>query len=85
MLMTVIGVYARALDYVFISYFICLGFIGSYGLSLLENLDIIGVPYPEKFRQFFKQMKDNDLVQIKNDGKIKIDVSDDENITINKD
>lgn len=85
MLMTVIGVYARALDYVFVSYFICLGFIGSYGLSLLENLDIIGVPYPEKFRSFFKQMKDNDIVKIKNDGKIKIDVSDDENITINKD
>ena len=30
-------------------------------------------------------MKDNDLVEIKKDGKIKIDVSDDENITINKD
>lgn len=85
MLMTVIGVYARALDYVFVSYFICIGFIGSYGLSLLENLDVIGIPYPQKFRQFFKQMKENDLVEIKNDGKIKIDVSKGENITINKD
>lgn len=60
MIMTVIGVYSRALGYVTISHMVCLGFISSYGLSLLENLDAIGVPYPEKFRKFFKQMQEKD-------------------------
>ena len=84
-LMTVIGVYARALGYDFVSKFICLGFLGSYGLSLLENLDAIGVPYPQGFREFFKQMRDHDMVKFSKNGKIKIDVTDDEEITIDKD
>lgn len=84
-LMTVVGMYARVLDYGFVSKFICCGFIGSYGLSLLENLDAIGVPYPQGFREFFRQMKDHDAVKFTKGGGIKIDVSDDEEITIDKD
>ena len=84
-LMTVVGVYARVLGYDFVSKFICCGFIGSYGLSLLENLDAIGVPYPQGFREFFKQMRDHDAVKFNKGGGIKIDVSDDEEITIDKD
>lgn len=82
MMMTVIGVYARALGYVAVSHFISLGFIGSYGLSLLENLDAIGVPYPEKFRKFFRQMKNNDKISFDENGNIKVDVSSDDEITI---
>ena len=81
MMMTVIGVYSRVLDYQFISQFICMGLIGSYGISLLENLDAIGVPYPASFRKFFKQMQDKDKVEMK-DGKLKIDVSEDDEIVI---
>lgn len=82
MMMTVIGVYARALGYVAVSHFISLGFIGSYGLSLLENLDVIGVPYPEKFRKFFRQMKNSDKISFDDNGDIKVDVSSDDEITI---
>lgn len=77
MMMTIIGAYARALDSVMVSQVVCFGFISSYGLSLLENLDALGVPYPESFRKFFKQMQDRDKVEMR-DGKLKIDVSDDE-------
>ena len=84
MMITVVGVYARVLGYTFVSQFICLGFIGSYGISLLENLDVLGVPYPESFRKFFKQMQDNNDINISN-GKIKLDVSEDEEITIKRD
>ena len=84
-LITLVGVYARALDYGFVSKFICCGFIGSYGLSLLENLDAIGVPYPQGFREFFKQMRDHDAVKFTKNGGIKIDVKDEDEITIEKD
>ncbi|MDU2557409.1 MAG: phage holin family protein [Anaerococcus prevotii] len=82
MMITVIGVYARALNYGGVSQVVCLGFIGSYGMSLLENLDAIGVPYPENFRKFFKQMQDKDKVEMLKNGDIKIDVSKDDEIRI---
>jgi len=83
MMMTIIGAYARALDSVMVSQVVCFGFISSYGLSLLENLDAIGVPYPESFRKFFKQMQDkNDKVEVLKNGDIKINVKDDEEVRI---
>ena len=51
-------------------------------MSLLENLDAIGVPYPENFRKFFKQMQDRDKVEMMNNGDIRIDVSKDDEIKI---
>ena len=83
MMMTIIGAYARALDSVMVSQVVCFGFISSYGLSLLENLDAIGVPYPESFRKFFKQMHDNnEKVEVLKNGDIKINVSDDDEVRI---
>ena len=83
MMMTIIGAYARALDSVMISQVVCFGFISSYGLSLLENLDAIGVPYPESFKKYFKQMQDkNEKVEIMKNGDIKIDVKDDDEVRI---
>lgn len=83
MMMTVIGAYARALDAVTVSQVVCLGFISSYGLSLLENLDVIGVPYPENFRKFFKQMHDNnDKVEVLKNGDIKINIKDEDEVRI---
>lgn len=83
MMMTVIGAYARALDAVMVSQVVCFGFISSYGLSLLENLDAIGVPYPESFRKFFKQMHDNnDKVEVLKNGDIKINIKEDDEVRI---
>ena len=83
MMMTVIGAYARALDAVMVSQVVCFGFISSYGLSLLENLDAIGVPYPESFRKFFKQMHDNnDKVEVLKNGDIKINIKGEDEVRI---
>lgn len=83
MMMTIIGAYARALDSVMVSQVVCFGFISSYGLSLLENLDTIGVPYPESFRKFFKQMRNNnDKVEVLKNGDVKINVKDDDEVRI---
>lgn len=83
MMMTVIGAYARALGTTTFSQVVCIGFISSYGLSLLENLDSIGVPYPESFRKFFKQMHDNnEKVEVLKNGDIKINIKDDDEVRI---
>ena len=83
MMMTVIGAYARALGAVMVSQVVCFGFISSYGLSLLENLDAIGVPYPESFRKFFKQMHDNnDKVEVLKNRDIKINIKEDDEVRI---
>lgn len=83
MMMTIIGAYARALDSVMVSQVVCFGFISSYGLSLLENLDAIGVPYPESFKKYFKQMRNNnEKVEVLKNGDIKINIKDDEEVRI---
>ncbi len=83
MMMTIIGAYARALDSIMVSQVVCFGFISSYGLSLLENLDALGVPYPESFRKLFKQMRDNnDKVEVLKNGDIKINIKDEDEVRI---
>lgn len=56
-----VGVYTRALGVAFISYGVGLGFVGSYGLSFLENLEAIGVPFNPAFTEFFRQMRDRKI------------------------
>ena len=60
-LATVIGIYARTLNMVGVSQTFVLGFIASYGLSLLENLDAIGIPMPRGLRDIFEQMQEREF------------------------
>ena len=60
-LATVIGIYARTLNMVGVSQTFVLGFIASYGLSLLENLDAIGIPLPKGLREMFEQMREREF------------------------
>ena len=60
-LSTVIGIYARTLGVTPISYTFTLGFIASYGMSLLENLEALGVPMPKGLKEFFEQMRDREF------------------------
>lgn len=73
-----VGVYARMLGFDFISYSIGLAFVGSYGISFLENLEALGVPFPQGFKKFFEQMRNKD-VELPS---INIKVSENENVTI---
>ncbi len=56
-IMTIIGVYARALNQVTVSIGICCFFIANYGVSIFENLDELGIRLPKRVRQFFEKMK----------------------------
>lgn len=57
-IVVLVGVYARALGKPEFSIIVCSGFIGSYGLSLCENLEALGVWFPAPVKKFFKQMRD---------------------------
>lgn len=74
MLATVIGIYARTLNMVAVSQTFVLGFIASYGMSLLENLEAMGIPMPKGLREMFEQMRDREF-RIKN-AEIKITAND---------
>ena len=62
---TIVGIYSRVLGFEFISYTLGIFFVGNYGLSFLENLDAIGVPFPKEFRAYFEQMREREF-RIKN-------------------
>ncbi len=57
-IMTIIGVYARALNQLPISIGICCFFIANYVLSIIENFDELGIKFPSWVRKFFEKMKD---------------------------
>ena len=58
---TIVGIYSRVLGFEFISYTLAIFFVGNYGLSFLENLDAIGVPFPKEFRAYFEQMRSKEI------------------------
>lgn len=38
----------------------CLFYIANDGISIIENLSVIGVPFPAKIKKYFKQIKEDD-------------------------
>ncbi|MFL8888702.1 phage holin family protein [Helcococcus kunzii] len=58
---TIVGIYSRALGFDFISQAVAISFIGNYGLSFLENLEAIGVPFNRSFKKYFEQMRDKEI------------------------
>lgn len=44
---------AEYLGYLFISFYIL-----EYVVSIIENLDTIGVPFPEPFRRYFRRLRE---------------------------
>ncbi|QUY64301.1 phage holin family protein [Helcococcus kunzii] len=58
---TIVGIYSRALGFDFISQAVAISFIGNYGLSFLENLEAIGVPFNKSFKKYFEQMKEKEI------------------------
>lgn len=55
--MIIIGVYARAFEYPGISKAACGFFILNYLLSLTENWEALGLPFPQSLKPFFHQMR----------------------------
>ena len=52
------------LGYLFISFYIL-----EYVTSIIENLDVIGVPFPDTFRKYFRRLKkEHSEIEIKERG-----------------
>lgn len=57
--MILIGTYARALGYQNFSVAACVFFITNYAVSVLENWEALGMPFPATLKPFFNQMRQN--------------------------
>lgn len=57
--MILIGTYARALGYQNFSIAACIFFMTNYGVSIMENWEALGLPFPDSIKPFFNQMRQN--------------------------
>lgn len=57
LLQTIVGLYARVLGYPYVSISVAVYFLSTYSMSILENLDVLGIPFPEELKEFFAQMR----------------------------
>ena len=48
---------------------VCLFYIGNEGLSIIENADTLGVPFPQMLRDKFKELKSHKDTKKKDKGK----------------
>lgn len=58
-----VGVFSRIYVVEYVSIVLCIFNIGNYGTSILENLNMLGIPMPKGLEKYFKQMKE---VEFKN-------------------
>lgn len=56
-----VGVYSIVFEQRLFGQLVTIAFAGSYGISLLENMEAIGIWIPPVLKQFFKQMKEQDI------------------------
>lgn len=65
LMVMLVGIYSIAFNVRIVSYLFCSYYIASYGLSLIENYEAIGMPFPDSLRPFFKYMRDKSNQEIK--------------------
>lgn len=56
-----VGVFSRVYGVNYVSIVICLFNIGNYGISILENLNKLGIPFPKGIERYFMQMSQVDF------------------------
>lgn len=61
----VTAMYARALGHREIGITTCLFFIFSYAVSLAENWEALGLPFPESLKPYLKTMRQQQEIKIK--------------------
>ena len=54
-----VGTFSMIFDVRPFSYLFCIYYICTYGVSLLENYEAIGLPFPTSLKPFFEQMREN--------------------------
>lgn len=58
LLAILVGVGARVLHMVEVSYIFGIFYIVEYITSIMENLDVLGIPFPESFKRYFRRMRE---------------------------
>lgn len=58
-IVTLLSVYGRILSFEWLSTSIGYWYIGSYGISILENFSVLGVPFPAFATKYFNRMLDS--------------------------
>lgn len=61
----VIAIYARALGHQEVGVTTCLFFIFSYAVSLAENWEALGLPFPESLKPYLKTMRKQQEIKLK--------------------
>ena len=56
-----VGVYSNSFGQQLFGQLVAIAFSGSYGISLLENLEALGVWIPPSLKQVFLQMKEREI------------------------
>lgn len=62
-----VGIYSNILGQRLFGQLVAIAFSGSYGISLLENLEALGVWIPPSLKQVFLQMKEREISVPHND------------------
>ena len=78
LVVTIVSLYARALNHREIGITTCLFFIMSYVGSLMENWEALGLPFPEALRPYINQMRKNQEKKFKKIIEIEIEKKEDE-------
>lgn len=74
-IVTLVSVYGRVLGFEAVAYSVGYFYIASYGISILENADSIGLKLPSVMSQYFNRMRDDyDHRLAKSVGKEKFEV-----------
>ena len=53
-----VGIFSRIYGVDYVSIVLCVFNIGNYGTSILENLNMLGIPMPKGLEKYFTQMKE---------------------------
>ncbi|RLK63140.1 holin [Atopobacter sp. AH10] len=59
MMVFIVGTYSRALGHVGVSVGTCTFFLTNYLISVAENWEALGLPFPPQLKPFFNQMRKN--------------------------
>lgn len=78
LVVTIVSLYARALNHREIGITTCLFFIMSYVGSLMENWEALGLPFPEALRPYINQMRKNQEKKFQKIIEIEIEKKEDE-------
>lgn len=58
LLQVFVGIFSRMYSIDYVSIALCIFNIGNYGTSILENLNMLGIPMPKGLEKYFTQMKE---------------------------